>query len=65
MAAPTATTGWILRVGSYAGIAGALLGLVGNLLHPSNPYRGPPKASPARSPTAGSGSPIIWPSFSA
>jgi hypothetical protein len=37
MATPTTTTGWILRVGSYAGIAGALLGLVGNLLHPSNP----------------------------
>jgi hypothetical protein len=41
MATPTTTTGWILRVGSYAGIAGALLGLVGNLLHPSNPHRGP------------------------
>ena len=64
MAAPTATTGWILRVGSYAGIAGALLGLVGNLLHPATPS-GTPKVSPARSPTAGSGSPIIWPSFSA
>jgi hypothetical protein len=41
MATPTTTTGWILRVGSYAGIAGVLLGLVGNLLHPSNPHRGP------------------------
>ena len=28
-------------MGSYAGIADALLGLVGNLLHPSNPHRGP------------------------
>ena len=60
MAAPTATTGWILRVGSYAGIAGALLGLVGNLFHPATPI-GDPEASPARSPTAGSGSPITWP----
>jgi hypothetical protein len=40
MATPTTTTGWILRVGSYASIADAL-GLVGNLLHPSNPHRGP------------------------
>jgi hypothetical protein len=64
MATPTTTTRWILRVGSYAGIAGALLGLVGDLLHPSNPI-GDPEASPARSPTAGFGSPITWPSSSA
>ena len=31
----------ILRVGSYAGIAGALLGLVGNLLHPATPIWDP------------------------
>jgi Asp-tRNA(Asn)/Glu-tRNA(Gln) amidotransferase A subunit family amidase len=31
MATPTTTTGWILHVGSYAGIAGALLGLVGGV----------------------------------
>jgi hypothetical protein len=64
MATPTTTTGWILRVGSYAGMAGALLGLVGNLLHLATPI-GDPKASPARSPAAGSGSPITWPSSSA
>ena len=41
MAAPTTTAGWILRVGSYAGIADALLGLVGNLLHPAIPIGDP------------------------
>jgi hypothetical protein len=41
MATPTKSTGWILRVGSYAGIAGALLGLVGNLLHPATPIGDP------------------------
>jgi hypothetical protein len=41
MATPTTTTGWILRVGSPAGIAGALLGLVGNLLHPPTPIGDP------------------------
>ena len=41
MATPTTTTGWILRVGSYAGMAGALLGLVGNLLHPATPIGDP------------------------
>ena len=41
MATPTTSTGWILRVGSYAGIAGALLGLVGNLLHPATPIGDP------------------------
>jgi hypothetical protein len=34
-----------LRVGSYAGIAGALLGLTCKLLHPATPS-GTPKASP-------------------
>jgi hypothetical protein len=37
---PTAT-GWIFRIGSTAGIAGALLGLVGNLLHPATPTGDP------------------------
>jgi len=41
MATPTTTTGWILPVGSTAGIAGALLGLVGNLLHPATPIGDP------------------------
>src|SRR4029453_11021111 len=30
-------TGWELRIGAAAGIAGALLGLVGNLIHPAPP----------------------------
>jgi hypothetical protein len=30
-----------MRIGSYAGIAGALLGLVGNLLHPATPIGDP------------------------
>ena len=64
MATPTTTTGWIMRVGSYAGIAGALLGLVGTSSIPATPI-GDPEASPARSPTAGFGSPITWPSSSA
>ena len=37
----TTTARRILRVGSYAGIAGALLGLVGNLLHPAIPIGDP------------------------
>ena len=37
----TPTVGGILRIGSYAGIAGALLGLVGNLLHPATPIGDP------------------------
>jgi hypothetical protein len=43
MATPitTPTAGWVLRIGSYAGIAGALLGLVGNLLHPATPIGDP------------------------
>jgi hypothetical protein len=34
-------TGWELRIGSVAGIAGALLGLVGNLIHPATPIDDP------------------------
>jgi hypothetical protein len=37
----TTTTGWILRIGSTAGIAGALLGMVGNLIHPATPIGDP------------------------
>jgi hypothetical protein len=36
-AQPISTQGWILRIGSVAGIAGALLGMVGNLAHPTTP----------------------------
>jgi hypothetical protein len=35
----TSTARWIPATGSYAGIAGALLGLVGNLLHSATPCR--------------------------
>jgi hypothetical protein len=54
----TTTARRILRVGSYAGIAGALLGLVGNLLHPATPI-GDPEASPhdRRQPALGPRSP--------
>jgi hypothetical protein len=41
MAAQTTTTGWVLRIGSAVGIAGALLGLVGNLIHPATPVGDP------------------------
>ncbi|HWD44914.1 MAG TPA: hypothetical protein VHM23_14610 [Actinomycetota bacterium] len=34
-------TGWELRVGAAAGIVGALLGLVGNLIHPATPVGDP------------------------
>jgi hypothetical protein len=34
-------TGWELRIGAAAGIAGALLGLVGNLIHPATPVGDP------------------------
>ena len=34
-------TGWELRIGSAAGIVGALLGLVGNLIHPATPVGDP------------------------
>jgi hypothetical protein len=37
----TTTTGWVLRIGSGAGIVGALLGLVGNLVHPATPIDDP------------------------
>jgi hypothetical protein len=37
---PTAS-GWIFRIGSAAGIVGALLGLVGNLVHPATPTGDP------------------------
>jgi hypothetical protein len=41
MAAQPTAAGWILRMGSTAGIVGALLGLVGNLLHPATPTGDP------------------------
>jgi hypothetical protein len=37
VAQPISAQGWILRIGSAAGIAGALLGMVGNLAHPTTP----------------------------
>jgi hypothetical protein len=37
----TTATGWVLRIGSTAGIAGALLGMVGNLIHPATPVGDP------------------------
>jgi hypothetical protein len=36
-ARPTSAEGWILRLGAVAGIAGAFLGMVGNLAHPTTP----------------------------
>jgi Domain of unknown function (DUF4386) len=36
-AQPASSAGWILRIGAAAGIAGALLGMVGNLAHPATP----------------------------
>ena len=35
------STGWTLRIGSAGGILGALLGLIGNLLHPATPTGDP------------------------
>jgi hypothetical protein len=32
---------WVLRIGSAAGIVGALLGMVGNLIHPATPTDDP------------------------
>jgi hypothetical protein len=32
---------WVFRIGSAAGIAGALLGMVGNLIHPATPTDDP------------------------
>jgi hypothetical protein len=37
MAQPISAQGWVLRIGAAAGIAGALLGMVGNLAHPTAP----------------------------
>ena len=37
----TTATGWVLRIGSTAGIAGALLAMVGNLIHPATPIGDP------------------------
>ena len=37
MAQPVSAQQWVLRIGSAAGIAGALLGMVGNLAHPATP----------------------------
>ena len=37
MAQPISAQGWVLRIGSAAGIAGALFGMVGNLTHPTTP----------------------------
>jgi hypothetical protein len=37
MAQPISAQGWVLRIGSAASIAGALLGMVGNLAHPTTP----------------------------
>ena len=36
-AQPISAQGWVLRIGSAAGIAGALFGMVGNLAHPTTP----------------------------
>ena len=41
MGTQTTATGWVFRIGSAAGIAGALLGLVGNLIHPATPVGDP------------------------
>jgi hypothetical protein len=40
-AARTTSEGWIVRYGARAGIIGALLGMVGNLLHPATPTADP------------------------
>jgi hypothetical protein len=39
-ARPGTAEGWVLRLGAGAGIAGALLGMAGNLAHPSTPAPG-------------------------
>ena len=41
MTTSSTSTGWTLRVGSAGGILGALLGLIGNLLHPATPTGDP------------------------
>jgi len=54
-AQPTSSEGWILRIGAAAGIAGALLGMVGNLAHPATPAASEDAEGLART-IAGSGS---------
>jgi hypothetical protein len=54
-AQPISTQGWVLRIGSAAGIAGALLGMVGNLAHPGTPAPSDDPDGLART-VAGSGS---------
>jgi hypothetical protein len=41
MAERTTSEGWVLRLGAGAGIVGALIGMVGNLLHPVVPSGDP------------------------
>jgi hypothetical protein len=41
MAERTTSQGWVLRLGAGAGIVGALIGMVGNLLHPAVPSGDP------------------------
>jgi hypothetical protein len=41
MADQTTSAGWTIRIGSAAGIVGALLGMVGNLIHPATPIDDP------------------------
>jgi hypothetical protein len=41
MDAQSTSTAWVFRIGATAGIAGALLGLVGNLIHPATPIDDP------------------------
>ena len=53
---------WIVRLDAWGGVAGSLLAMVGNLLHPATPP-GDPRASPARSPTAAAGCPCTWRSW--
>jgi hypothetical protein len=55
MAPPISAQGWVLRIGSAAGIAGALLGMVGNLAHPTTPAASEDAEGLART-IAGSGS---------
>ena len=54
-AQPISAQGWVLRIGSAAGIAGALLGMVGNLAHPTTPAASQDAEGLARA-IAGSGS---------
>ena len=41
MSEQTTSEGWVLRLGAGAGIVGALIGMVGNLLHPAVPSGDP------------------------